>query len=259
MSDEKPGREENAPAPDDELTDEQIDAETPGVDDAAELEAAEAEVADEAEADEDKVVATPARRRAAASPPTTTHRRRVGRPDRAGPPGRRRPAGRRGHRHPVPRRRRAGPRRRVRQEALAAPVPPRGRRRAAQGHLARPAGADHLHDRGDRLRRRSWSRWWPVSTSSSPRACSPSSADLRPLRTAPTPEQGREPCDRPPRALRDRQRRPGHRPGRRAVRRARQRRPRDGRRRDRVRRGLQRHRRPGHDARRARPATRSPT
>jgi preprotein translocase subunit SecE len=46
-----------------ELTDEQIDREAPGVDDAAELEAAEAEVAAEAAEDEDKVVAAPARRR----------------------------------------------------------------------------------------------------------------------------------------------------------------------------------------------------
>ncbi|KQS73868.1 preprotein translocase subunit SecE [Modestobacter sp. Leaf380] len=45
------------------MTDEQIDAETPGVDDAAELEAAEDEIAAEAAQDEDKVVATPARRR----------------------------------------------------------------------------------------------------------------------------------------------------------------------------------------------------
>jgi preprotein translocase subunit SecE len=63
VSDEKPGREENAPASDAELTDEQLDREAPGVDDAAELEAAEDEVAAEAEADEDKVVAAPARRR----------------------------------------------------------------------------------------------------------------------------------------------------------------------------------------------------
>jgi preprotein translocase subunit SecE len=46
-----------------ELTDEQIDREAPGVDDAAELEAAEAEVASEAAEDEDKVVASPTRRR----------------------------------------------------------------------------------------------------------------------------------------------------------------------------------------------------
>ena len=59
MSDEKPGREENAPASDAE----QLDRETPGVDDAAELEAAEDEVAADAEAEEDKVVAAPARRR----------------------------------------------------------------------------------------------------------------------------------------------------------------------------------------------------
>lgn len=77
MSDEEPGREdertrrhraERADSTDgtparDELTDEQIDAETPGVDDAAELEAAEDELAAEAAEDEDKVVATPARRR----------------------------------------------------------------------------------------------------------------------------------------------------------------------------------------------------
>ncbi len=77
MSDEQPGTEDgrtprrprSEPADgvtepaDGELTDEQIDAETPGVDDAAQLEAAEDEVAEEAAADEDKVVATPARRR----------------------------------------------------------------------------------------------------------------------------------------------------------------------------------------------------
>ena len=44
MSDEKPGREDDALAGP-ELTDEQLDAEAPGVDDAAELEAAEAELA----------------------------------------------------------------------------------------------------------------------------------------------------------------------------------------------------------------------
>jgi preprotein translocase subunit SecE len=61
VSDEKPGREDDPR--DAELTDEQLDRETPGVDDAAELEAAEDEIAAEAEADEEKVVATPARRR----------------------------------------------------------------------------------------------------------------------------------------------------------------------------------------------------
>jgi preprotein translocase subunit SecE len=61
VSDEKPGREDDPR--DAELTDEQLDRETPGVDDAAELEAAEDELAAEAETDEDKVVATPARRR----------------------------------------------------------------------------------------------------------------------------------------------------------------------------------------------------
>jgi preprotein translocase subunit SecE len=50
VSDEKPGREEG------ELSDEQLDREAPGVDDAAELQAAEDEIAAEAEADEDKVV-----------------------------------------------------------------------------------------------------------------------------------------------------------------------------------------------------------
>ncbi|TQN41318.1 preprotein translocase subunit SecE [Blastococcus colisei] len=54
MSDEKPGREDDPR--DAELTDEQLDRETPGVDDAAELEAAEDELAAEAESDEDKVV-----------------------------------------------------------------------------------------------------------------------------------------------------------------------------------------------------------
>ncbi|MGK5112947.1 MULTISPECIES: preprotein translocase subunit SecE [unclassified Geodermatophilus] len=64
MSDEKPAREDDPRAASDaDLTDEQLDAEAPGVDDAAELEAAEAAVAAEAEADEDKVVAAPARRR----------------------------------------------------------------------------------------------------------------------------------------------------------------------------------------------------
>ena len=43
MSDEKPGREDDAR--DAELTDEQLDRETPGVDDAGELEAAEDELA----------------------------------------------------------------------------------------------------------------------------------------------------------------------------------------------------------------------
>ena len=63
MSDEKPGREDDAAltgpegVSDAELTDEQLDAEAPGVDDAAELEAAEDEVAADAAEDEDKVVA----------------------------------------------------------------------------------------------------------------------------------------------------------------------------------------------------------
>jgi preprotein translocase subunit SecE len=61
---QKPGPgEDPRSASDAELTDEQLDREAPGVEDAAELEAAEDEVAAEAEADEDKVVSTPARRR----------------------------------------------------------------------------------------------------------------------------------------------------------------------------------------------------
>jgi preprotein translocase subunit SecE len=61
---DKPGPgEDPRSASDAELTDEQLDREAPGVDDAAELEAAEDEVAAEAEADEDKVVSAPARRR----------------------------------------------------------------------------------------------------------------------------------------------------------------------------------------------------
>jgi preprotein translocase subunit SecE len=60
---EKDGEPTDGARADDELTAEQIDAETPGVDDAAELEAAEAELAAEAESDEDKVVATPTSRR----------------------------------------------------------------------------------------------------------------------------------------------------------------------------------------------------
>ncbi|HEY0508757.1 MAG TPA: preprotein translocase subunit SecE, partial [Blastococcus sp.] len=69
MSDEKPGPEDGSAAAgpdgvsDAELTDEQLDREAPGVDDAAELEAAEDEIAAEAQSEEDKVVATPARRR----------------------------------------------------------------------------------------------------------------------------------------------------------------------------------------------------
>jgi preprotein translocase subunit SecE len=60
---QKDGEPTDGARDDDELTAEQIDAETPGVDDATELEAAEAELAEEAESDEDKVVATPTRRR----------------------------------------------------------------------------------------------------------------------------------------------------------------------------------------------------
>jgi preprotein translocase subunit SecE len=60
---EKDGEPNDGARADDELTAETIDAQTPGVEDAAELEEAEAEVAEEAESDEDKVVATPTRRR----------------------------------------------------------------------------------------------------------------------------------------------------------------------------------------------------
>ncbi|HYO34692.1 MAG TPA: hypothetical protein VER97_01355, partial [Geodermatophilus sp.] len=57
-SDEKPGRGDDPRAASDaELTDEQLDREAPGVEDAAELEAAEDDLAAEAETDEDKVVA----------------------------------------------------------------------------------------------------------------------------------------------------------------------------------------------------------
>ncbi len=58
MSDDRRDREDDPrDASDAELTDEQLDRETPGVDDAGELEAAEAEVAADAESEEDKVVA----------------------------------------------------------------------------------------------------------------------------------------------------------------------------------------------------------
>ena len=65
MSDDRRehGDDEFPAVPDAELTDEQIDAEAPGVDDAAELEAAEAEVAADAAEEEDKVVPAPSRRR----------------------------------------------------------------------------------------------------------------------------------------------------------------------------------------------------
>jgi preprotein translocase subunit SecE len=75
VSDEKPGREDDvtlagSPALSDaELTDEQLDREAPGVDDAAALEAAEDEVAAEAESDEEKVVTRRGRRRGAITAP----------------------------------------------------------------------------------------------------------------------------------------------------------------------------------------------
>jgi preprotein translocase subunit SecE len=71
VSEDKPGREDGRARPsgpdgaadDGALSDEQIDRETPGVEDAQELEEAEAELAEDAADDEDKVVATPTRRR----------------------------------------------------------------------------------------------------------------------------------------------------------------------------------------------------
>ena len=64
MSDEKPGRGDDPRAASDaELTDEQLDREAPGVEDATELEAAEDDLAAEAQAEEGKVVPAPARRR----------------------------------------------------------------------------------------------------------------------------------------------------------------------------------------------------
>ena len=78
MSDEKPGREDDAVVPDAELTDEQLDRETPGVDDAGELEAAEDEVAAEA-----GVRGGQGRRHPGAAPTGTHHRRRRRRGRRA--------------------------------------------------------------------------------------------------------------------------------------------------------------------------------
>jgi preprotein translocase subunit SecE len=87
VSQDKPGREDGPARPsgpdgadaDGGLTDEQIDRETPGVDDAGELEAAEAEIADEAQDDEGKVVATPtSRRRRPASRPADRTPERTG-------------------------------------------------------------------------------------------------------------------------------------------------------------------------------------
>jgi preprotein translocase subunit SecE len=63
VSDDRRDREDDPRDADGGLTDEQLDAEAPGVDDAGELEAAEAEVAAEAAEEEDKVVPAPTRRR----------------------------------------------------------------------------------------------------------------------------------------------------------------------------------------------------
>ena len=69
---------DGAATPDGPLTDEQIDQETPGVDDASALEAAEAEIAAEAHDDEDKVVATPTTRRRTAARPADRSTERTG-------------------------------------------------------------------------------------------------------------------------------------------------------------------------------------
>ena len=196
-------------ASDAELTDEQIDAEAPGVDDAGELEAAEAELAAEAEADEDKVVAPPARRRrgritadddeddddAAGAARRTAAGPRADRPD--------------DDRHPFASGRGAGP--------------GRGPGSVAVRRFLREVVAE--------LRKVIWPGRKELITYtavvivfvafmvalvagldlSSPRPCSPSSADPRPRQRTMTRKRF---CDRPPRALRDRQ------PGRRRRRRS---------------------------------------
>jgi preprotein translocase subunit SecE len=101
VSDEKPGRGDDPRAASDaELTDEQLDREAPGVEDATELEAAEDDLAAEAQAEEGKVVPAPARRRGGRitadddeddEPAAVTRARR---PAREGTPSR--PAGRPG-------------------------------------------------------------------------------------------------------------------------------------------------------------------
>jgi preprotein translocase subunit SecE len=64
VSDDRRDREDDPRAvPDAELTDEQLDREAPGVDDASELEAAEADVAADAAEGEDKVTPAPVHRR----------------------------------------------------------------------------------------------------------------------------------------------------------------------------------------------------
>jgi preprotein translocase subunit SecE len=86
VSEDKPGRADGQERPsgpdgaaaDSELTAEQIDRETPGVDDATELEAAEAALAEEAEDDEGKVVATPTRRQRTSSRPAGRTPERTG-------------------------------------------------------------------------------------------------------------------------------------------------------------------------------------
>ena len=151
MSDEKPGREDDAR--DAELTDEQLDRETPGS--TTPRSSRRPRTRSPPRPRPTRTRSWPRRRAVggAGSPPTTTRTTTTSRSPRARRAARSAPPGRpRGRGHPLPRRRRAGPRRRRPAEALARPVPPRGRRRAAQGHLARPPGADHLHDGGHRLR-----------------------------------------------------------------------------------------------------------
>jgi preprotein translocase subunit SecE len=84
VSDDRREREDDSRASDAELTDEQLDREAPGVDDASELEAAEAEVAAEAAEEEDKVVPAPTRRRRGAI--TSEGRDGAGTPARAARP-----------------------------------------------------------------------------------------------------------------------------------------------------------------------------
>jgi preprotein translocase subunit SecE len=121
VSDEKPGREDDPRSfSDAELTDEQLDREAPGVDDAGELEAAEDDIAAEAESDEDKVVATPARRRRGR---ITADDDEDDEPAAAG------------------------------RVARTSSRPGTGTRSRAEAERARPQGADHLHNGGHRLRR----------------------------------------------------------------------------------------------------------
>jgi preprotein translocase subunit SecE len=88
VSEDKAGREDGQERPsgpdgagaDGELSDEQIDRETPGVEDAEELEEAEAELAEEAEADEDDPDPSPAGGQPSGRPPGRLHPHRRGHP-----------------------------------------------------------------------------------------------------------------------------------------------------------------------------------